>query len=32
MEGGELFNRIQERNAFNERGGVLIWKREKRVS
>ena len=25
MEGGELFNRIQERTAFNERGNLNIY-------
>ena len=25
MEGGELFNRIQERTAFNERGMFILY-------
>ena len=25
MEGGELFNRIQERTAFNERGNINLY-------
>ena len=32
MEGGELFNRIQERTAFNERGNLNIYIENSSVS